>query len=58
MTKKPAKKQNKNTNTSNMIRSVLFTLILVCFGVYLITSMNYGGVQKTEHCIIFDYINN
>ena len=35
MTKKPAKRPNKNTNTSNMIRSVLFTLILVCFGVYL-----------------------
>ena len=48
MTKKPAKRPNKNTNTSNMIRSVLFTLILVCFGVYLITSINYGGVQKTE----------
>ena len=48
MTKKPAKRPNKNTNTSNMIRSVLFTLILVCFGVYLITSINYGGAQKTE----------
>lgn len=48
MTKKPTKRPNKNANTSNMIRSVLFTLILICFGVYLITSMNYGGVQKTE----------
>lgn len=48
MTKKPTKRPNKNANTSNMIRSVLFTLILICFGVYLITSMNYGGIQKTE----------
>ena len=48
MTKKPTKRPNKNANTSNMIRSVLFTLILICLGVYLITSMNYGGVQKTE----------
>lgn len=48
MTKKPTKRPNKNANTSNTIRSVLFTLVLICFGVYLITSMNYGGVQKTE----------
>ena len=48
MTKKPTKRPNKNANTSNTIRSVLFTFILICLGVYLITSMNYGGVQKTE----------
>lgn len=48
MTRKPTKRPNKSANTSNMIRSVLFTLILICLGVYLITSMNYGGVQKTE----------
>lgn len=45
--KKPVKRPN-NSNKSNTIRSILFTFILICFGVMLLTNMNYGGVQKTE----------
>ncbi len=48
MTKKPTKRPNNNANTSNMIRSVLFTFILICFGAFLITNMNYNEAQKTE----------
>ena len=48
MTRKPTKRPNKNANTSNMIRSVLFTFILICLGAFLFTSMNYDNIQKTE----------
>ena len=37
-----------NNNVSNAVRSVIFTFVLVCLGAFLITNMNYGGVQKTE----------
>ena len=38
-----------NINKSNMIRTVLFSFVLVCFGAFLLANMNYGGVsQKTE----------
>lgn len=48
MTKKPTGRTNANNNRSNAIRSVLFTFILICLGVYLVTSLNYGSMQKTE----------
>lgn len=48
MTKKPTGRTNANNNHSNAIRSVLFTFILICLGVYLVTSLNYGSMQKTE----------
>lgn len=48
MTKKPTGRTNANNNCSNAIRSVLFTFILICLGVYLVTSLNYGSMQKTE----------
>ena len=48
MTRKPTKRPNKNANTSNMIRSVLFAFILICLGAFLFTSMNYDNIQKTE----------
>ena len=35
-------------NKSNTIRSLLFTLILICFGMFLISNMNNNGVEKTE----------
>ena len=44
--KKPAG-QNEN-NKSNMVRSLLFTLILICFGALLIANMNQGDTGKTE----------
>ena len=40
-------KKNAN-NTSNMIRSMFFTLILICFGAFLIMNMNQGQTQKDE----------
>ncbi len=48
MTKKPTGRTNANNNRSNAIRSVLFTFILICLGVYLVTSLNYGNMQKAE----------
>lgn len=49
--KKPVGRPNSkktNANKSNMVRSVLFTFILVCFGAFLIVSMNQSSVKKTE----------
>ena len=47
MQKKPVQQKNNN-NVSNTIRSILFILILACFGGFLITNMNRSNVQKTE----------
>ena len=44
---RPSNKQT-NANKSNMVRSVLFTFILICFGAFLIASMNQGAIKKTE----------
>lgn len=44
--KQPIKR--KNNNTSNTVRSIFFTFILICFGAFIITSMNYGEAAKTE----------
>ena len=44
---RPSNKQT-NANKSNMVRSVLFTFILICFGAFLIASMNQGATKKTE----------
>ena len=45
--KKPMGRKNAN-NTSNTVRSVLFTFVLICFGEFLITNINYGAVEKKE----------
>ncbi len=45
--KKPVMRPGTN-NKSNMVRSILFTFILLCFGAFLISNMNYGGVKKEE----------
>ena len=37
-----------NKNSSNSIRTVLFAFVLICFGAFVLTNMNYGGPQKTE----------
>ena len=39
---------NKNNNVSNTVRSIVFTLVLICFGAFLITNFGYRNVQKTE----------
>ena len=36
------------TNKSNTVRSILFTAILICFGIYVVANMNNTGIQKTE----------
>ena len=43
-----AKGKPSVNNKSNTVRSILFTFVLVCFGVFLIANMNYGGVEKKE----------
>lgn len=48
MSKKPVGHPNSNMNRSNAVRSVLFTFILICLGVFFITNMNYNGAQKVE----------
>ncbi len=40
-------KKNVN-NASNLVRSVLFTFILICLGVFMIANMNQGQTQKEE----------
>lgn len=47
MTNKTTGKSNSN-DKSNTLRSVLFAFVLICFGAFLLTNMNYGGPQKTE----------
>ena len=47
MQKPPVGRKNNN-NASNMVRSVLFMIIIVCFGELMINSMNNTNNQKTE----------
>ena len=47
MQKSPAG-QNNNNSKSNMVRSLLFTFILICFGALLIASMGQNGAEKTD----------
>ena len=35
-------------NKSNMVRSIVFTFVLICFGAFLLANLNYGTAQKTE----------
>ncbi len=51
----PRKNGNVN-NRSNVVRSILFTFVLVCFAMFLFANMNYGEVKKTE-VPISDVIN-
>ena len=48
--KKPVARPNNkaNTNKSNMVRSVLFIFVLICFGAFIIASMTQSKAQKTE----------
>lgn len=45
--KKPSGRKKTN-NTSNTVRSVLFTFVLICFAGFLITNMRYGAIEKKE----------
>ena len=46
--KTKGRNNNPNNNMSNVVRTVLLTFVLICFGAFLITNMNYGAVQKKE----------
>ena len=45
--KQPSGRKNTN-NASNMVRSVLFMFVMICFGLFLINSVNVGETHKTE----------
>jgi cell division protease FtsH len=40
--------KNNNNSKSNMIRSVLFTFVLICFAMLIVANFNNTGAQKTE----------
>ena len=46
--KKPAGQGDNKNSASNMVRSVLFMFIVICFAGFVIANMNNNGVQKTE----------
>lgn len=48
MSNKTTGRSGKSNNKSNIMRSILFAFIVVCFGAFLFSSMNYGEAQKTE----------
>ena len=48
MSNKTKGRPNNQNNYSNAVRSIIFTVVLICFAAFLITNMNYGAVQKTE----------
>ena len=47
MTNKTVGRPGTN-NKSNMVRSFLFTFLLICFGVILLANLSQGTVSKTE----------
>lgn len=47
MQKQPSGRKGVN-NTSNLVRSIVFTIVIICFGMLLINSMNMSGAKKTE----------
>lgn len=48
MSNKTKGRPNNQNNYSNAVRSIIFTIVLICFAAFLITNMNYGAVQKTD----------
>ena len=47
MQKQPGGRKGAN-NTSNLVRSIVFTIVVICFGMLLMNSMNMSGAKKTE----------
>ena len=47
---KPKKNMGRmgNNSRSNTVRSVIFTFLLICLGMFLVTNMNVDGVKKEE----------
>ena len=48
MSNKTKGRPNNQNNYSNAVRSIIFTIVLICFAAFLITNMNYGAVQKKD----------
>ena len=48
MTNKTKGRPNNQNNVSNAMRSIVFTIVLVCLAAFLISNMNYGAVEKKE----------
>ena len=49
--KKPNTKMNSNANRSNMVRSMIFTFMIICLGMLFISNMSQNSVQQTEVAI-------
>ena len=47
-TQKSPAGQNNSNSKSNMVRSLLFTFILICFGALLIANLGQNGTEKTD----------
>ena len=45
---RPNNTNANGSNASNLIRSIIFTFVLICLGAFLITNMNYNVAQKKE----------
>ena len=47
---KPKKNMGRmgNNSRSNTVRSVIFTFLLICLGMFLVTNMNVDGAKKEE----------
>ena len=39
---------NNKGNTSNMVRSVIFIFLMICFGIIIISNMGYSGSNTTK----------
>lgn len=52
----PRKQTGPNNNTSNMVRGMLLTFVIVCLGVLVITNLNYGNGSKTTEMPISEVI--
>ena len=48
MSNKTKGRPGGQNNISNTVRSVVFTIILICLAAFLITNMNYEAVQKKD----------
>ena len=53
---RPSNNNGNNNNMSNLVRSIILTLVLVCFGAFIITNMNYGGATQKEEVPVSDVI--
>ena len=46
--KNSGRSRNMNMNKSNTVRSAIFTIVLICLAMLLVTNLNYGESKKAE----------